>query len=285
MRRRRRNTELPDAWRAIAAERLRQWPLLDEHERSRLERLALRLLDKRWEASRGFDVDDAMRVTVAAHAALLHLGHDDEPFANVTAVVIHPATIVMRGERPGPIPGVVTDAPLSAQGHTTSRGPVYIAWDAVERELATPQRTTNVILHEFAHKIDALNGVFNGTPRLATQEQLREWVKICTAELAALRRGHTTGVLRPYAATNPSEFFAVATEAFFEQSVRLQAEKPELYGVLARFYEQDPAARDAARADAADAADPTRRAAAPGPATVTDTGLAAARTFGISSGG
>lgn len=199
----------------------------------------MRLLDKRWEAAHGFAVDDEMRVTVAAQAALLYLGHDDEPATNVTAVVIHPTTIVLRGERPGPFPGVMTDAPMAAHGHTSARGPVYIAWDAVERELRTEPRHGNVILHEFAHKIDALNGTFDGTPRLADAEQLREWVEVCTAELALLRRGDT-GVLRPYAATNPSEFFAVATEVFFEQSLALQAQKPRLYDVLARFYRQDP---------------------------------------------
>ena len=245
MRRRRSNVQLLGQVRAAAEQRLRQWPLLDEGERDRLGQLALKVLAKRWEAAAGFAVDAAMRATVAVHAALLHLGHQDQPFANVTAVVIHPTTIVLRGERPAPIPGLVTDAPFAALGHTTSRGPVYLAWDAVEADLRAPRRTSNVILHEFAHKIDALDGTFDGTPRLADDGQLRDWVEVCTAELAALRRGNTSGVLRPYAATNPSEFFAVATEAFFEQSVALRAEKPELYGVMARFYGQDTAAREA----------------------------------------
>jgi hypothetical protein len=97
-----------------------------------------------------------------------------------------------------------------------------------------------VILHEFAHKIDALNGTFDGTPPLAGAEQLAEWVAVCTAELHALRQGET-GVLRAYAGTNPTEFFAVATEAFFEQPLQVRASKPALYGVLAGYYRQDPA--------------------------------------------
>ena len=262
MRRRRRAARLPDAWHGVAGERLRQWPQLDAAERARLETISSRLLDKRWEAARGFAIDDVMRVTVAVNAALLHLGHEEEPFANVTAVVIHPSTMVLRGERRGPIPGVVTDAPLAAHGHTSVRGPVYIAWDAVERELRMPQRDSNVILHEFAHKIDALNGTFDGTPRLATAEQLREWVEVCTAELALLRRGESGRVLRAYAATNPSEFFAVATEVFFERPMALHALKPRLYGVLARFYGQDPARRE----------DDARAAGSAGPSAVAHTG-------------
>jgi MtfA peptidase len=198
---------------------------------------------------------------VAVHAALLLLGVDEEPFANVTSVVIHPTTIVLRGERPGPFPGVMTDAPMAAHGHTSARGPVFIAWDTVERELRTPHRSSNVILHEFAHKIDALNGTFDGTPRLPSTEQLQEWVEICTAELAALRRGES-GVLRPYAATNPSEFFAVATEAFFEQPVVLRTQKPQLYGILSRYYGQDTAAREAPASDLARAPHPAPRASA-----------------------
>jgi MtfA peptidase len=257
---------MPDQWRAVMAERVRQWPVLDEAERRRLERLTLLLLDKRWEAANGFAVDDAMRVTVASHAALLHLGHDeDKPFGNVTSVVIHPSTIMLRGERPGPMPGVMTNAPMAAHGHTSARGPVHIAWDTVERELRTPHRSENVILHEFAHKIDALNGTFDGTPHLADRDQLAEWIEVCTAELAALRRGEG-GVLRPYAATNPSEFFAVATEVFFEQPVALRAGKPRLYAVLARYYGQDPAQRESS--------------AAPSPLTVT-TGVQAAVTYRV----
>ena len=160
--------------------------------------------------------------------------------------LLHPTTIIMRGTRPGPMPGVVTDTPFAALGHTTARGPVFIAWDAVEAELLGPQRTTNVILHEFAHKIDALDGSFDGTPRLDSREQRREWIEVGTAELAALRRGEAHGVLRAYAATNPSEFFAVATEAFFEQPVALRAQKPDLYRVLAQFYGQDTAGRETA---------------------------------------
>ena len=248
---------LPDSWRSVAQRRLRQWPLLDDDERERLGRVAARLLRKRWEAAHGFAIDETMRLAVAVNAALLSVGHHDEPFSNVTAIVIHPTTMQLRGERPGPIPGVVTNAPVPALGHTSARGPVFIAWDTVAAELASPHSTTNVILHEFAHKMDALNGLMDGTPVLADADQLREWVQVCTAELAALRRGEGGGILRPYAATNPSEFFSVATETFFGQPIALRASKPALYGVLARFYRQDPAIRALAASAGHVVLDPT----------------------------
>ena len=237
---------LPDSWRSIAQQRLRQWAWLDDGERERLGAVASRLWRKRWEAAHGFAIDDTMRLAVAVNAALLSVGHVDEPFSNVTAIVIHPTTMQLRGERPGPFPGVVTNAPVAALGHTSARGPVFIAWDTAAAELASPHSTSNVILHEFAHKMDALNGLMDGTPVLADAEQLQEWVQVCTAELAAVRHGDGGGILRPYAATNPSEFFAVATETFFQQPAALRSVKPALYGVLSRFYRQDPAARTSA---------------------------------------
>ena len=243
MRRRRSAPGLPASWRTIARERLRQWPWLEGAEKDRIGELTERLLAKRWEAAHGFAIDDTMRLTVAVQAALLGVGDAEDLFGNVSSVVIHPTTMVLRGERPGPSPGVVTNQPLPALGHTSANGPVFIAWDTVERELRMPDRSSNVVLHEFAHKVDARNGLLDGTPPLADRTQLAEWVEVCTAELQALRAGRGDGPLSSYAATNPAEFFAVATEMFFEQPVALRDRKPRLYGVLAQFYGQDPAAR------------------------------------------
>lgn len=234
---------LPDDWRVTAAQWLRSWDVLDEGERTRLEQHAGLVLAKRWEPSAGFALTDEMKVAVAVNAALLYLRLDEEPFANVASIVIHPTTIVLRGERPGPSPGVMTDAPLPTLGHTSWRGPVFLAWDAVERDLGAPAGGTNVILHEFAHKLDAFDGTVDGTPRLADGARLHEWVEVCTAELAALRSGVRSPVLRAYAATSPGEFFAVATEGFFEQPQPLREAHGDLYRVFADFYRQDPAAR------------------------------------------
>lgn len=246
LRRRRRNGDVSrQQWRNVTREHLRQWHGLDEKERARLEERAFRLLDKHWEAARGFTVDDAMRITIASHAALLVLGWDEDLYRNVTAVVVHPRSMVLRQERPGPSRGVVTRSPFVAHGHTSWTGPVFLAWSDVQRSLHDAQRTTNVILHEFAHKIDALNGTLDGTPPL-TEAQLQRWVDVCSEELEALRRGTGTPVLRSYAATNPSEFFAVATEAFFGQPQLLQEAHPQLYDVLRGFYRQDTAAREQA---------------------------------------
>lgn len=244
-----RDPVLPQLWRDVASEHLWHWHVLDDAERSRLEERAFRLLDKHWEAARGFTIDDTMRCIIAAHAAILVLGHDDDLYRNVTAVVVHRSTIMLRGQRRGPSPWVMTNAPQAVHGHTSARGPVFIAWNEVQRARRRPHRGMNVILHEFAHKIDASSGMLDGTPPLADSDKLEQWVDVCTAELEALRQQKGIPVLRSYAGKNPSEFFAVTTEAFFEQPLELRDASPRLYDLLHDFYRQDTAARESRAAE------------------------------------
>jgi Mlc titration factor MtfA (ptsG expression regulator) len=98
-----------------------------------------------------------------------------------------------------------------------------------------------VVFHEFAHKLDMLDGTVDGTPPLATTEDLQRWVRVCTAAYEEVVQGRGGRSLRSYAGVNPAEFFAVATEAFFDDPHLLCREHPELYAVLGDFYRQDPA--------------------------------------------
>src|SRR5690606_38545744 len=104
----------------------------------------------------------------------------------------------------------------------------------------------NVVYHEFAHKLDMLDGAIDGVPPMASKQQYRRWNEICGREYERLRVLSEQGIqtlLDPYGATSVGEFFAVATEAFFDQGQLMEQMHPELYAVLAEFYRQDPAAR------------------------------------------
>jgi len=243
--RRRQRAAWLDGWEAVAAERLRQWAWLDDAARARLgDHVEWMVRTKHWEAARGFTLTQDMVIAVAAHAGLLLLGLDRHHLREVRAVVVHPRTITRRGVWATSIRGVVTDGPRRVLGHAVGgRGPVVLSWAAVERDLR--QRDgRNVILHELAHKLDAADGLFDGTPELTDRTERAEWVRVCTAEYRRLRReGPGEGVLRAYAAESPSEFFAVATEAFFERPADLAADRPALYEVLAAYYGLDLAAR------------------------------------------
>ncbi|MDX6197603.1 MAG: MtfA peptidase [Actinomycetota bacterium] len=244
MRRRRRG--LPIEGAAIIARHLAVWPLLDEQEQQRLLHIAGELLArKRWEAARGFELDDTMRVVIAAQAALLVLGLTSDQYGQVSGIVVHPTTVVTTGVRPGPSPGTVTSDPQAVLGLAQDRhGPVVLAWDQALAGAHREQPGHNVVLHEFAHKLDMLDGSIDGTP-LLPRGLRADWVRVCTDVYDDLVAGRPRPPMRWYGATNPGEFFAVATEVFFEQSHELAGYEPELYDVLARFYRQDPAAREA----------------------------------------
>jgi Mlc titration factor MtfA (ptsG expression regulator) len=149
-----------------------------------------------------------------------------------------------RGVRAGPAPGTVTDGVLPVLGEAHDRrGPVLLAWDQARDAARHPGRGQNVVYHEFAHKLDMLDDVLDGTPPLGRGGDLARWVEVCTEAYRALQAGIERPPLQPYGATNPAEFFAVATEAFFDVPVALQRHEPRLYEVLRDFYDQDPMSR------------------------------------------
>jgi MtfA peptidase len=235
---------LPDNWEAILAARSAHWGLLDGPERARLGELADHVLrTKRFEPARGFELTDEVRTLIAGHAALLVLGLDESLYAGVGTIVVRARAMNRTAPMAGPAQGVLMDAPGAVDGEAhASDGPIMVVWSSARREAANPSWGRDVVLHEFSHKLDMLDGTMDGTPPIDDADLRRRWVDVLTAEYRAVRDG-TDGWLRAYAGTNPGEFMAVATEAFFTLPVPLQTAKPALYDVLAGYYRQDPAAR------------------------------------------
>ena len=235
----------PDA-QSLVAQHLAVWLLLDDDEQQRLLQVTNELLmRKRWEAARGFELDDTVRVVIASQAALLVLGLSSDHYRLVSGIVVHPSTLEISGVRAGPSLGTVSADRLAVLGLAQGgRGPVVLAWDQALAGAHRTERGHNVVLHEFAHKLDMLDGTIDGTP-LLPRDVREDWVRVCTAVYQDLVAGVPRPPMRWYGATNPGEFFAVATEVFFEQPSDLLAFEPELYDVLTRFYRQDPAAREA----------------------------------------
>jgi Mlc titration factor MtfA (ptsG expression regulator) len=235
----------PAEWGDMLDRRMVHLALLNENERARLEETTLKLIvDKKWEAARGFDLNADVIVTIAAQAALLVINLDYAMYDTVQSILVHPSTQTLTGQRGTHLAGVVSDGPFPVLGSASFNGPVVVAWDAALHAARHPERGHNVVYHEFAHKLDMTNGIINGTPLLADQAQMDEWVAVCSAEYHSLRAGTAGDLLRNYAAVNPGEFFAVATEIFFDHPIQMEQEKPALYRVLAGFYRQDPASRE-----------------------------------------
>lgn len=243
---RRRRATLAEEWEAIVERAVAHWSHLDDDERERMADLLEGIVTtKRWEAANGFELTDEVRTVIAARAALLVLGLDAglDAYHDVSTIIVHPSTLRFRQVSGGPTPGTEVDEDVDLLGEASYRGPVVIAWDAAKRNARHPEHGHDVVLHEFAHKLDMLDHVVDGTPPLPDEAARERWIEVCTRELAELRAGHGGHLLDPYGATDPGEFFAVATEVFFNLPIELQHHKPELYDVLLAFYQQDPAGR------------------------------------------
>ncbi|MEJ2566465.1 MAG: zinc-dependent peptidase [Gammaproteobacteria bacterium] len=222
---------------------------LDPAERLRLRELTSRFLhDKTIVGAQGLLVTDEMRVLIAAQACLLILKLDFDYFDGWREVIVYPDSFVVahqvRDES-----GVVHRTRRALGGESWGQGPVILSWRDAQPDAHPHGHGSNVILHEFAHKLDMLNGAANGMPPLHGDMSRSAW----TAALSSayddlyhqLLRYHHTAI-DPYAAESPAEFFAVLTETFFELPQRLQETYPAVYEVFRQFYRQDPLLRSQA---------------------------------------
>lgn len=203
--------------------------------------------EKNWEGCGGLELTDEMKVTIAAQACLLVLELPHRLFENVESILVYPSTVLRPEQKDGVFvrsSSVVASGPIALLGEAHVRGPVILAWDRVLRDGKQPRDGNNLVYHEFAHKLDMLDGHPDGTPPLASRAERERWHRVFERAFLALRqrseRGQRT-FIDEYGATNEAEFFAVATEHFFDQPRELRAADAALYEALSEFYRQDPA--------------------------------------------
>src|SRR5215472_241748 len=201
------------------------------------------LAEKRFEGCGGFTITDEVRVTIAAQACLLLLHRKTDYFPGLVTILVYPLTYMVEEKRQiGE--HVWEEGAVSRLGETGHRmGSLVLSWGAVKHGAADPSDGKNVVLHEFAHQLDYENQAADGVPGLATREQQLAWSKVMTSEFASLRAADETGIptlLDTYGATDPTEFFAVSVEAFFERPHALRAYHPKLYAELQSYFQQDP---------------------------------------------
>jgi Mlc titration factor MtfA (ptsG expression regulator) len=236
--------EFDEDWRDLLTAEFQHWSSLSPTEIERMEMLIARFVrDAHWEAARGFELTEPIEVLIGAQASMLLLGLEIDEYPFLGSVIVHPSTVRLTGHY-ATGGGVMSSSPRRLLGQAQYRGPVVLSWSAARSGARSPERGENVVYHEFAHQLDMLDGVIDGTPPLADEAARLRWVEVCTAAYDTVR-AQGSPVLRPYAGTNPAEFFAVATEVFFNRPHDLCRHEPDLYGELRRFYRQDPAARSA----------------------------------------
>jgi len=235
---------LPNEWLKIIRIRVAFFVRLAAADQSELlDHAQIFLAEKRFEGCAGLEITDEIRVTIAAQACLLLLHRKTDYFPRLLTILVYPSTYMVDEQRhvEGPI---WEDAKTARLGETGRQmGTLVLAWDAVKAGAADPSDGKNVVLHEFAHQLDFENDAADGAPILATREQQLTWREVMRTEFASLRAADETGIptlLDTYGATNPAEFFAVSTEAFFERPRMLRAHHPKLYAELQRYFQQDP---------------------------------------------
>lgn len=221
---------------------------LDAGEQARLRDLAILFLhEKQISAAGGLELDLEKRLGIAIQACIVILNLGIEHYDGWVEIIVYPEEFLPRGEFRNEH-GLIETDDLAYAGQAWHNGPVILSWADVEN--AGDADGVNVVIHEFAHKLDMLNGDANGFPPLHAGMNREAWSKAFSAAYEDLQRRVRAGQrteIDPYATESPAEFFAVISEAFFEIPDLVRTVYPDVYGQLARFYRQDPASRELPR--------------------------------------
>lgn len=244
-RRRRRQAALeapfPEAWVRILEKNLPPYPKLTDSLQEQLHKdIQVFLADKSFEGCGGQEINDEVRVTIAAQACMLLLNRKARVYPKLRSILVYPDTYVA-GEKG--VFGAQYDESSVRLGESWHSGAVVLSWDDVKRGARNFKDGHNVTMHEFAHQLDQEDGASDGTPVLGRRSAYTEWAKVFSREYKDLQRKTEQGrrdVMDSYGATNEAEFFAVATEAFFEKPKALKKKHPELYEELRTFYQVEP---------------------------------------------
>jgi Mlc titration factor MtfA (ptsG expression regulator) len=238
-----RRRPFPAAWREILRRRMPYFRALPVDLQLQLKRhIQVFLAEKPFIGCRGLAITDEIRVTVAAQACLLLLNRRrPHYYPELRQILVYPgAFLVDRVQTDG---AIVQDQRQALSGESWSQGQVILSWDDTVDGAAVADDGRNVVIHEFAHQLDQQTGHANGAPALPTRARYERWSRVFNEAFERLRDDVAQGrasLFNPYGATNPAEFFAVASEVFFEQPQRLAADSPALFDELARFYRINP---------------------------------------------
>ena len=202
-------------------------------------------------------ITDEIKLTIAGNACILLLQDSNKVgkhktgrnklkntrnFADFTTIIVYPDTYIAKQTTQD---GLVEHQNFSTRaGESWMRGPIVLSWKDTLRGSSFPRDGHNVVLHEFAHKLDEKNNIMDGLPVLKEKSQYAEWTSVFREEYKALKKRAKRGknkVLDEYGTTSPPEFFAVVTESFFEKPRRMKKKLPNLYQQLKTYYGVDPA--------------------------------------------
>ncbi|MCH8044407.1 MAG: zinc-dependent peptidase [Planctomycetes bacterium] len=235
---------LPAAWRGYLEANVRHYGRLPTAQQAKLRDLVkVFVAETNWEGCGGLEMTDEVRVTVAGMALLLAVGVEPSYyFGGVKSVLVYPDTYLQPPQWQDNL--VVDEDGIPVHGEAWHGGPIVLTWKETLRGARDEADGRNLVLHEFAHHLDGLDGAVDGIPPLAGRAAHDNWQRVARAEFEQLvfsQQHNQVTLLDQYGATNEAEFFAVATECFFEEPREMQHHHAELYRALSGFYRQDPA--------------------------------------------
>ncbi len=232
----------PNAWRDILKQRVPYVRRLPADLQLQLKRhMQVFIAEKQFVGCAGLQITDEVRVTIAAQACLLLLNRRADYFPELRHILVYPDSFVVNRVGTDPT-GVLQEHRQVLAGESWSEGKVVLSWTDVLSGAEVIDDGRNVVIHEFAHQLDQEDGRVNGAPLLGRRD-LQRWSEVFSHEFRKLQQQaeqQQPTLLDHYGATEPAEFFAVASEVFFEQAPRLAQEHPALYELLSRYYRINP---------------------------------------------
>ncbi len=232
----------PPAYLTILKRRLPFYEKLSPDEQQQLlDLVRLFLADKTFYGCNGLTISDEIRVTIAAEASLLLLNRPTGIYPRLKHILVYPDAFQAQRPRQN-ADGTISETQQGLLGESWHHGKIILSWDDVRFGAANIHDGHNVTLHEFSHQLDSEDGVSDGTPPLP-KNAYQSWAKVLTQEYQELQEdmhSHHKSVMDYYGATNPAEFFAVATETFFEKPRQLKKKHPALFAQLQKFYRVNP---------------------------------------------
>lgn len=237
------NTPFKKAWRKIIQQRMpyfRQMPV--DLQLQLKQRIQVFLAEKKFIGCNGVKITDEIRITVAAQACLLLLNRKTDFYPKLQSILVYPRAFV-KSQQSKDASGVLFTQKTVLAGESWDYGKVVLSWQDTLAGAQIPDDGHNVVIHEFAHQLDQETGRANGAPMLEKGQSYQCWSEVFSKQFKQLQHNvhnNTPSLFDYYGATNPAEFFAVASEVFFEQAKKLNKEHPNLYKQLKQYYQVDP---------------------------------------------
>jgi len=234
----------PKAWRTILKRHLPLYQRLPTDLQLQLKRhIQIFLSEKHFIGCGGLEINDEIRVAIAAQACLLLLNRSTDYYPGLRQILVYPDAFYVDREHRDAI-GLVSEQRQLLAGESWQQGQVLLSWQTMLTNATEPSAGHNLVIHEFAHQLDQEDGRADGAPILASITDYPAWTAVFSDEYEQLRRCAAQGLpslFDYYGASNPAEFFAVVSETFFTRAAEFQTLHPVLYRELHRFYRLDPA--------------------------------------------